>query len=205
MLHQTMAEKVTPIRAGGAGDPTIRKTTGEVAELSVTLRHGLPVLLAELTNTGLQDDLRTIWSAYPNLEEATQKLLQKISIVWPSREDPNLSAVVKATIKAVQAVKHSIDVGERSRAQVVAAYLQELATVADDVATIKALGVHGKNQQRWTLEDPDLWKWLGDSGFDEIKFMAVDEPNPNEVTGTRIKLLCAIATTRDVGLVGRRH
>lgn len=201
-----MPEKVTPIHAGPcAGDPSVHKRISDTDGLPAALRDGISVLLTALTSTGLQDDLRTIWSAYPNLEEATQKLLHKISIVWPSRDDPEVPAVVKATIKAVQAVKHSIEIGERSRAEVVAAYLHELATVADDVAAIKVLGIHGKQHLRWTLEDPDLWQWLGANGFDEIKFLMIDEPNPNEVAGTRIKLLCAIATTRDVGLVGRRH
>lgn len=155
---------------------------------------------------GLKDDLQNIWAAYPNLEDATSKLLSRLSISWPSQEDSAKSAVALATIKAIRAVKRGIDAGERSRAQVVAAYLSGLATVAEDVAAVRVWGCHGaKSQERWSLEDSDLAEWVERKGFDEVKFFSVDQPNQTEVAGTRMKLLCAIATTRDVGLLGRYH
>jgi hypothetical protein len=201
--HKAMATKVTPIstlsRVDEGGE------SGEIVspvDLSM-VQEGLAVLLAAMSDLGLEDDLRSIWAAYPNLQDATSKLLNRISIAWPSRLKPSESAIVVAATKAVEAVKRGIAVGDRSRAQVVATYLNALATVADDVAAIRAWGYLGKNQERWTLEDGDLWVWAGGRRFTGIKFFAVDDPNPNDVAGTRIKLLCAIATTRDVGLLGR--
>lgn len=200
-----MSEKVTSIRvlpqveeceeAGEIGSPV---------DLAVAT-EGLAVLTAALRDRGLEDDLRSIWTAYPNLQDATSKLLNKISIAWPSRMKPSEPAIVMATVKAVKAVKRGIANGDRSRAQVVAAYLTSLATVAEDVASVRAWGYFGKSQERWTIEDGDLWSWAGSRRFTGIKFFAVDDPNPNDVAGTRIKLLCAIASTRDVGLVGRYH
>lgn len=167
--------------------------------------EGVAKLLGAIAECGLHDDLRSIWGAYPNLEDATHRLLNKISIAWPARAAPEDSAVVAATIKAVRAVKECITNGDRSRAQVVGVYLAALASVADDVATVRAFGCLGKNEERWTLEDADLLSWVHAHGFSELKFFPVDDPNPNELAGTRMKLLCAIASTRDVGLVGRYH
>lgn len=200
-----MSEKVTSIRALPPIDEG--EESGEIGSPvdPSMVTEGLSVLTAAMRDQGLEDDLRSIWAAYPNLQDATSKLLNRITIAWPSRIKPSESAIVVATAKAVKAVKKGIALGDRSRAQVVATYLNALATVADDVASIRAWGYLGKSQERWTLEDGDLWVWAGGRRFTGIKFFAVDDPNPNDVAGTRIKLLCAIATTRDVGLVGRYH
>lgn len=200
-----MSEKVTSIRALPQIDEG--EESGEIGSPvdPSMVTEGLAVLTAAMRDQGLEDDLRSIWAAYPNLQDATSKLLNRITIAWPSRIKPSESAIVVATAKAVKAVKKGIALGDRSRAQVVATYLNALATVADDVASIRAWGYLGKSQERWTLEDGDLWVWAGGRRFTGIKFFAVDDPNPNDVAGTRIKLLCAIATTRDVGLVGRYH
>lgn len=204
-IHKAMSEKVTSIRA--LPDRDAPDESGEIASPIDTglVTEGLAVLTAAMRERGLEEDLRSIWAAHPNLQDATGKLLNKISIAWPSRLKPDEPAVVVATARAVQAVKRGIANGERSRAQVVSTYLTCLATVADDVASIRAWGYVGKSQERWTLEDGDLWAWASGRRFNGIRFFAVDDPNPNDVAGTRMKLLCAIATTRDVGLVGRYH
>ena len=200
-----MSEKITSIRPLSHRD--VCDDTGEIesAVESSMVKEGLAVLIAAMRDRGLDEDLRSIWTAHPNLQDATSKLLNKISIAWPSRMTPSQPAIVLATAKAVQAVKRGIPTGERSRSHVVSTYLTCLSTVADDVASIRAWGFLGKIQERWTLEDGDLWTWADYRRFTGIKFFAVDDPNPNDVAGTRMKLLCAIASTRDVGLVGRYH
>lgn len=200
-----MSEKVTSIRP--LADREFPDETGEIASAidAGRITEGLAILTAAMRERGLEEDLRSIWAAHPNLQDATGKLLNKISIAWPSRHRPAEPAVVVVTERAVHAVKLCITNGERSRAHVVSAYLTCLATVAEDVASVRAWGYLGKSQERWSLDDGDLWAWAAGRRFNGIRFFAVADPNPNDVAGTRMKLLCAIATTRDVGLVGRYH
>ena len=200
-----MTAKVTSILAFPYKDVVEGDDQDEALMEVGIVMEGLPALLSALKDRGLRDDLLSLWEAYPNLQDATSKLLNKISISWPSRSDPCVPAIVAATERAVLGVKRGISNGDRTRSQVVAVYLNGLASIAEDVASVRACGYKGRKQEKWTVEDTDLFTWLNYRQFSGIKFYSVGEPNPNDIVGTRIKLLCAIASTRDLGLVGRHH
>lgn len=203
-IHFSMSAKVTSISR-----PHERISAADQSQIgsAVVVPFGKECkqqIFEAIRREGLREDMHNIWSAYPNLEEATYRLLSRLTISWPSQEDASQSAVAVATIKAVRAVKRGIEQGERSRSEVVSAYLGGLSSVATDVAAVRVFGCHGtKSQERWSLEDADLGDWVQSNGFDQVKFFPVEELNPNDLAGTRMKLLCSIATTRDVGLVGR--
>lgn len=201
-----MNTKVTSIHSAASSLASEQALRSARAGPNTTPEGGLQQLLHAVVEAGFIEDLKSIWSAYPNLEEATGRLLSRITFAWPSREKACSPAIALATIKAVKAVKRSIASGERSRTHVVGAYLGGLSSVAEDVACVRVWGYCKDNTQKlWTVDDADLAVWIAENGFTDVKFFTLDETSQNEITGTRMKLLCAIASTRDVGLVGRFH
>lgn len=150
-------------------------------------------------------DLRGIWIAYPNLKEATERLLELISTVWPGKGG-NVSALSEAVLRSIERVQRGMERGETTRDFVVANYLAGLGSIAEDVVALNAWGyVRDTPQEQWRLELSSFSRWANGTGFSEIRFLKRTHANPSEVEGTRLKILCSIASAKDVGIVSRYH
>lgn len=162
------------------------------------------LLTSKLNDLGLESDQRALWLGYPNLKAATMKLLGIYSVEWPSSTEDRSPAVVKACREAIKRVKEGVASGDNTRAMVVSNYLNGLATIADDTMAVRAWGYHGNRAiEEWPSESGTFPEWLQRSGFSEVRFFARTGVHHNEMEGTRMKLLCSIATAKDVGVVAR--
>ena len=198
-------QKVTPIFQGEF-KPTEPHSFFEGSVKVPIDADGMLAIDKALAAAGLASDQAAVFMAHPNLKEATERLLGRISIAWPSTSTPGASAIVIAVVKAMRNVRRGIGRGERTRAQVVENYLTGLGTCADDVASVRAWGfIRSRSIEHWTLDGPDFNLWTIDKEFTEVRFTGVSDPHPSEVSGTRMKLLCSIANARDVGLLARFH
>lgn len=199
-----MSIKVTQLFPA-SNSHAIEEGKPSVHTLQVPLAHSdLDKLLLAIQAEGLEDDQQSIWLAYPNLRVATEKLLAIYSLNWPLARDSERSMVIEAAIEGVREVKRSIQRNERSRSHVVAGYLRGLAMAAEDSAHLQAWGVHrNRPVEQWTLEQESFGDWVSRNDFQEVRFYEVSDVSRNEVEGTRMKVLCSIASTRDVGVVAR--
>lgn len=199
-----MSIKVTPLFPVARGH-AMEEGKPSVHTLQMPLAHSeLEQLLVAIQAEGLEDDQRSIWLAYPNLRVATEKLLAIFSLSWPLARDRARSMVIEAAIVGIRAVKQAIKRDERTRAHVVAKYLGGLASAAEESAHLQAWGVHrNRPVEQWTLDQESFGDWVSRNDFQEVRFYEVNDVNRNEVDGTRMKVLCSIASARDVGVVTR--
>jgi hypothetical protein len=164
------------------------------------------VVIAAFRSAGLHADLQALWSTYPNLHHSTLAMLKMYSTSWPSSDGGEEAdcAVVKAVKTALSLVKSGIHQGETDRAHVIANYLSGLVTIASDIVAVHAWGFN-RNRPVERLIDFDVpfREWEKNGAFTEVRFLAQHNPTKTEVDGTRMKLLCAIASTKDVGVYAR--
>ncbi|EWS66687.1 hypothetical protein Y695_00095 [Hydrogenophaga sp. T4] len=162
------------------------------------------LLVQSLREAGLQNDQQAIWTTYPNLHHATLELVRLYSISWPTAEPEGDSAVVKAVKTAMEMVSEGVKNGETDRAHVVANYLSGLVSIATDIVAVHAWGfVRNRPVERLHEFGAGFREWATSGAFTEVRFLAQDSVTKVEVDGTRMKLLCAIANTKDVGLYSR--
>lgn len=161
-------------------------------------------LEAALEQHALAYDARAIWIAYPNLQRAAFGLVDQLSADWPCRGRPDASAAIQAVFNAIREVRQGMERQESGRDQITANFLQGLASAAADTAGTVAWGFHGPRP----VEPFELWsgsfeRWCRDSALTDVRFYRSGGPSSCETEGTRMKLLCAVACARDVGIASR--
>jgi hypothetical protein len=159
---------------------------------------------AEIEKAGLTYDARALWLAYPNLRDAADRLIEMLSTEWPSSRVPSASAAVQAVITAITRVKEGFAQQEISREMIVANFLHGIASVADDVAGVTAWGFNKEKPiEQYDVGVTNFDIWSANKDFTEIRFYFAETRSPSEVEGTRLKVLCAVAGARDVGVAAR--
>jgi len=194
---------VTPISAARtARNPALSDPVYSVSApipLSGTAR-----LDSEIASAGLTYDARALWLAYPNLRDAADRLIEMLSTEWPSSHAPRTSAAVQAVITAISRVKEGFAQQEISREMIVANFLHGIASVADDVAGVTAWGFNKeKPVEQFEVGAASFDAWASNRAFTEIRFFHAENRSSSEVEGTRLKVLCAVASARDVGVTAR--
>lgn len=194
---------------------TIRPSTGPTlypGETTCDFKIPIPIVAdgwkqlgVAIHAAGLEADVRGVWMAYPNLREATSKLLGLLSSSWPCANGFDKSAVVEAALGAIGRVKGGLERGENSRDFVVANYLAGLGGVAEDLVKLQAWGfLKDRAVEQWSIEDKKPFlDWANLGGFTEIRFYRRRHADYRELMGTRFKLLCAVASAKDVGATAR--
>jgi hypothetical protein len=159
---------------------------------------------AAIEGQGLGYDARAIWIGYPNLQRAALALVDRLSPDWPCRGDSQASAAIQAVLCAIREVRRGMAREENSRDQITANFLQGLAGAAADTAGTVAWGFRGAT----AVESFELWsgsfeQWCRDRALTEVRFYRGGGQSSCETEGTRLKLLCAVASARDVGTACR--
>ena len=161
-------------------------------------------LKAALEQQALAHDARAIWIGYPNLQRAALGLVEQLSPDWPCRNQPQASSAIQAVLNAICAVREGMDRQESAREQITGNFLQGLASAAADTAATVAWGFQGFRP----VEPFELWsgsfgRWCRDRALTEVRFYRMGGASSCETEGTRMKLLCAVACARDVGIASR--
>lgn len=161
-------------------------------------------LATAIDRQGLAYDARAVWIGYPNLKRAALMLVEQLSPDWPCRGRPNSSAAIRAVLHAIRSVRQGVERSESSRDQITANFLQGLASAAADTAGTIAWGF----QQSTPIGPFEVWsgsfdRWCRECALTDVRFYRSDNPSSCEAEGTRLKLLCAVASARDVGIASR--
>jgi hypothetical protein len=169
-----------------------------------TAESGPARLQAALEQHSLAYDARAIWIGYPNLQRASLALVEQLSADWPCRGEATASAAIQAVLLAVREVCGGLERRENSREQITANFLQGLASAAADTAGTVAWGIRGQTP----VEPFELWsgsfeRWCGLNALTQVRFYRSGGPSSCETEGMRLKLLCAVASARDVGIASR--
>lgn len=161
-------------------------------------------LQAALEQQFLAYDARAIWIGYPNLQRAALALVEQLSVDWPCRDQPEASASIRAVLHAIQEVRDGMERQESGREQITANFLQGLASAAADTAGTVAWGFRGpKPVEAFAVWSGSFDLWCSDSALTHVQFYRSSGPSSCETEGTRLKLLCAVASARDVGIASR--
>lgn len=157
-----------------------------------------------LEQQSLAYDARAIWIGYPNLQRAALALVEQLSADWPCHDQPDASAVIRAVLHAIREVRHGMERDESGRDQITANFLQGLASAAADTAGTVAWGFRGPRP----VEAFEVWsgsfeRWCRDCALTDVRFYRSSGSSACETEGTRLKLLCAVASARDVGIASR--
>jgi hypothetical protein len=173
---------------------------------SIRLPDGLNDLTAldrALDAEDLNSSKRAVFMGFPSLRITADKLLEQITVGWPSQTG-KYSAAVTAILNALKAVENGMGQGEDSRQAVIANFMRGLSSVADDVAHIDVWGVsNNRSIEQWNPAGDSFRIWATDSKFDELRFYQKPIVSLNEVEGTRLKIMCSVANARDVGAMAR--
>jgi hypothetical protein len=161
-------------------------------------------LAAAIEQQGLGYDARAIWIGYPNLKRAALALVDRLSPDWPCRDEPQESAAIQAVLRAIREVRQGMSREESSRDQITANFLLGLASAAADTSGTTAWGFRAATP----VEPFELWsgsfeRWCLDRALTDVRFYRAGGQSSCETEGTRLKLLCAVASARDVGIVSR--
>jgi hypothetical protein len=199
-----MASTVTPIA-------TVRRTAHREPFNSADALLALPFagdsmfdLQTALEEENLQSDVPGLWLGYPNLKEAAEKLLKLLSSKWLSHGQAENSAVVAAILRGVKRVKEGLGHEENSQDAIVVNFYEGLGTIADDVAGVYAWGYEkARPVEQYDDSKGAFTTWAHGNSFTDIRFFFRPKTSRKDVDGTRWKLLCAVAPTRDVGIVSR--
>lgn len=201
MNTKTIVTPITAVR-GAKKEPVTRAYCALAVPFSTDGEHQL--LRKAVEEANLLSDMKAIWFAYPNLKEAAEKLDRMLTHAWPSRSAHGGSAVGEAVITALRRVKEGLEAREESRDFIISNFLDGLCTVAQDVAGVQAWGYqNGKPLEQYDDSAGDFEKWANANAFTEVRFFFKTETTGHEIQGTRLKLLCAVASTKDVGVVAR--
>lgn len=161
-------------------------------------------LEAAIEAAGLGYDARAIWMGYPNLRAAADRLVDLFSADWPCRGLEEDSAAISAVLEAIRRVKEGMLYQEDTRNLIIANFLHGLATAADDVMGTVAWGF-----QRGRLVgafDPLICgfeEWSRREQLTEVRFYFCEGLSASEFEGCRLKIMCAVADARDVGVAAR--
>lgn len=197
-----MTSSVTPISAarGFSALPAD-------AHLTITpnnLGAGRQRMGEAIAKAGLSSDARALWLAYPNLQSASERLVDLIGSEWPSRTVVGASAAFQAVLTAITKVNEGVQHGEATRDFIVANFLQGLLSVTDDLAGVVAWGFHkDKAVEQFDPATMAFDAWAKSGSFSEVRFFFAERTSPSELEGTRLKVLCAVASVKDVGVATR--
>lgn len=146
----------------------------------------------------------THWLAYPNLKEASAKLLGSIGDWAPDAgaKPQILKAIELATDAAIQTVREG-----NSQAKVVTGcYLFKLAEVAAEIVTYSTRGI-GENifeeTETWSVGSEDIYDWSRRHNYKAARTEKREHVGEDERRGVMIKLLSNCASARDVGIALR--
>jgi hypothetical protein len=153
---------------------------------------------------GLTYDARAIWLVYPNLRAAADRLVELFSADWPCRNVAREPAAILAVLQAIKHVKEGMRNQEDTRNLIVANFLHGLATAADDIAGTVAWGFqHGRPVGSFDPLGTSFEKWSQRERLTEVRFFIGETLMSSEVEGFRLKILCAVANAKDVGVATR--
>lgn len=160
-------------------------------------------LTQALTDEGFISGSRALWLTYPSLKEASEKLISNLSLRWPSKVGP-YPAAIQAILKAFKFVDDGLQVGEGTREHIVANYLRGLGMAAEDIVQNQAWGFQGNRViEQWISMDQTFADWANSGHFDEVRIYRKEGGAVRELDGTRLKLICAVAAVKDVGVMSR--
>lgn len=199
-----MASNVVSITpASASGGPL----AGTPPSHTVSLPPAVPSqqrLEAAINAAGLSYDARAIWLVYPNLRAAADRLIELFSADWPCRDAARESAAISAVLAAIRHVKEGMRNHEDTRNLIVANFLQGLATAADDIAGTVAWGFErGRPVGAFDALASSFDTWSRRERLTEVRFFFGDGLSASEVEGFRLKILCAVANAKDVGVATR--
>lgn len=156
-----------------------------------------------LTAEGYISGSRALWLTYPSLKEASEKLISNLSLRWPSKVG-HYPAAIQAILKAFKFVDDGLQVGEGTREHIVANYLRGLGMAAEDIVQCQAWGFQGNRViEQWISMDQTFAEWANSGHFDEVRIYLKEAGQSRELEGTRLKLICAVAGVKDVGVLSR--
>lgn len=152
----------------------------------------------------LSSQITTHWLAYPNLRDASLKLLSSIGEWAPHKEaKPQiLKAIEAGTDAAIIAVRE----GNAQAKVVTGCYLYRMAEVAAEIARYNTygIGVHPfKETIGWAVGCEDIYEWGRKHGYTAARTEDRDNLGEDERRGVIIKLLSSCASARDVGMALR--
>ncbi len=200
-MNKSVVTSIAAARGASKKEPV---TLADLATAVPIASDDAALLLKAVEKAHLLSDMRALWIAYPNLQQATEKMAKLLTFVWPSRSASGASAVGEAVVTALRRVKQGLAVDEESRDFVVSNFLDGLLSAANDVAGVHAWGYqNGKPIEQYEDSKGSFERWANTGPFTEIRFFFRTEMSSHELEGTRLKLLCAIASTKDVGVVAR--
>ena len=184
--------------------PSGKDIGAHFASLSVPIGLGDTKELAKaLEAESLLSDSRALWLTYPSLSDASDKLIATLSVGWPSQSG-KYPAAIQAILTAIRKVQEGLTKGESTREYIVVNYLTGLGSVVSDVALTQVWGFQNNRViEQWTASSPPFVEWANNYGFDEIRFYRRTAVPAHELDGTRLKLLCAVASARDIGVMSR--
>ncbi len=161
-------------------------------------------LEAAIDAAGLSYDARAIWLVYPNLRAAAERLVELFSSDWPCRGAAREPAAIAAVLQAIQHVKEGMRNQEDTRNLIVANFLHGLATAADDIAGTVAWGFQcGRPVGPFEALGCGFDAWCRRERLTEVRFFIGEALSASEVEGFRLKILCAVASAKDVGVATR--
>jgi hypothetical protein len=153
---------------------------------------------------GLSYDARAIWLVYPNLRLAADRLVELFSADWPCRGAPRQSAAISAVLQAIQQVKEGMRNQEDTRNLIVANFLHGIGTATDDIAGTVAWGFQrDRPVGPFDALATGFDAWTRRERLTEVRFFMSESLSASEVEGFRLKILCAVANARDVGVATR--
>ena len=164
---------------------------------------GGALLAAALEESGLSLHARMIMLGYRNLSSVTDALFDFMSTDWPiSSQATSQSAAVAAVVEAINAVQTGLAQQDTGRDFVVCNFLRGIGSIARHVSGLQAWGCDGD-------EVVDLWKpehgrvaaWANSGRFTQVHFYKRELVTKAETEGVRLKILCQVATARDIGLL----
>lgn len=168
------------------------------ADLAVDAGDQMAILHSLVEGSHLSHLVRSHWSAYPSLRNASWQLLKILGHQWRAcASDATLfvGAVEAATATAVHVAQTD---GGMAR-QVVAAYLATLTQKACIVADFATTGVRAGHRLTWQPFTPGLPQWAKDHDIQRIQVSRMHEASPAVRDGLRAVLLTQIAAPEEVG------
>jgi hypothetical protein len=159
---------------------------------------------ALIQNSNYLPQITTHWLAYPNLKDASVKLLSTIGEWTP--HGGGKPQVLKAIEAGTEAALHAVREGNAQAKVVTGCYLFRMAEVAAEIANFNTFGIGAhpfKENIGWAVGSEDIYEWSRKNGFTAARTEERDNLGEDERRGVVIKLLSSCASARDVGMALR--
>lgn len=151
-----------------------------------------------LRSCGLEQDAKQLF-LLPNLRAAAEKAVELLAC-WPAPEAAGSTACMEAVTAAIGNVQKSLKENQSTQSDVVGAFLAGLSQAADAAVYLQAWGYKGGRPiEQYHHEAWNFPAWAHGGGFDEIRFYARKEVRRSDKRGNRLKFVCLIAASRDIG------